>query len=79
MDNAKTRKLLESIPPIKFEKETENKNEFNPEEESAFLAAFDDLVGFRRYLTEHRKLTEIIYVEFRQKDPFAGKHATARD
>jgi|GEM_PF-6620336 len=35
MNNAKTRKLLESIPPIKFEKETENKNEFNPEEEAA--------------------------------------------
>jgi len=73
MNNAKTRKLLESIPPIKFEKETENKNEFNPEEESAFLAAFDDIDGFRRHLTEHRKLAEIIYVEFRQNDPFAGK------
>jgi len=73
MNNAKTRKLLDSIPPIKFEKEIENKNELNPDEESAFLAAFDDLHGFQRYLATHRTLAEIIFVDFCEDDPFGGK------
>ena len=73
MNNARTRKLLGSIPVIKFEKEIENKNEFTPDEEAAFLAAFDDFDGFRRYLSEHRRFAEVVYVEFGSSDPFKGK------
>ena len=56
LHNARKRKLISDVPTIAFLPVAPLRNEFSPEEQDAYLAAFDDEAGFRRYLAEHRVL-----------------------
>lgn len=56
LHNARKRHLIADVPTIAFLPVAPLRNEFSPEEQDAYLAAFDDEVAFRRYLAKHRVL-----------------------
>ncbi len=66
LHNARKRKLIVDVPRMPFEKERLLRNEFTADEETRYLAAFDDSAGFMRYLAENR-----VYGEERESKRFA--------
>jgi integrase len=56
LHNARKRKLISDVPAIDFLPVAPLRNEFSPDEQDAYLAAFDDESAFRRYLSKHRVL-----------------------
>ena len=54
--NAFKREALQRLPEICFEREQPLQNELSPEEQGRLIAAFDDEVGFRKFI-EHNRST----------------------